>query len=314
MKFGENLYNLRKGAKMSQENLAESVGVSRQSISKWENGESYPEMDNILKLCTIFNCKINDLVHGNMQDIDSLDEDIKMSVVKLEKQKQKKLKVLSKIIYVIARIGKIMARVASGFVVAGAIIGVVVFLSINVINEKSFSFKNGKEQVQYIEDEQGNVIIKGIAVDGKTEEHAIDENDKDDAKKIAKFLTNNSKELAITYTVLMAIVLVVTLVIVSKELMHLEKLFINIHDGDTPFTLENVKHIKMMTWLMVAITVCSGILSGIGSLMSNSDVNFNFGYGLVNILFLFSIAYIFEYGYELQKDSQGKIYGDEEEV
>ena len=54
MKFGENLYNLRKNAKMSQEKLAEKMSVSRQSISKWENGESYPEMDKILKLCNIF--------------------------------------------------------------------------------------------------------------------------------------------------------------------------------------------------------------------------------------------------------------------
>ena len=54
MKFGENLYNLRKSAKISQEKLAEEVGVSRQSVSKWENGESYPEMDNMLKICKIF--------------------------------------------------------------------------------------------------------------------------------------------------------------------------------------------------------------------------------------------------------------------
>ena len=103
MKFGENLYSLRKNAKMSQEKLAEAVGVSRQSVSKWENGESYPEMENMLKLCEIFHCKLNDLVHEDMQDIDSLDEEIKMSVVKLEKGKQKKLKVLSKIIYIIAK-------------------------------------------------------------------------------------------------------------------------------------------------------------------------------------------------------------------
>ena len=83
MKFGENLYALRKSTKMSQESLAEKVGVSRQSVSKWENGEAYPEMDNILKICKIFHCKINDLIHDDIQDIDSLDEEIKMKVVKL---------------------------------------------------------------------------------------------------------------------------------------------------------------------------------------------------------------------------------------
>ena len=86
MKFGENLYNLRKTAKMSQEKLAEKMDVTRQSVSKWENGESYPEMEKIMKLCSIFHCKINDLVHENMIDIDSLDEDIKMSVVKFKEE------------------------------------------------------------------------------------------------------------------------------------------------------------------------------------------------------------------------------------
>lgn len=43
MKFGENLKVLRKEAKMSQEILAENVGVSRQSVSKWECGLSFPK-------------------------------------------------------------------------------------------------------------------------------------------------------------------------------------------------------------------------------------------------------------------------------
>ena len=54
MKFGDNLRNLRKSKKMSQEKLAEKVGVSRQSVSKWETGEAYPEMNHILILCDIF--------------------------------------------------------------------------------------------------------------------------------------------------------------------------------------------------------------------------------------------------------------------
>ena len=113
MKFGENLYNLRKKSKMTQDVLAEKVGVSRQSVSKWENGESYPEMDNILILCNIFNCKINDLVHEDLTDIDLLDEEVKMSVAKLKKEKQKRMKVLSKIIYIVARIGKILTIASS---------------------------------------------------------------------------------------------------------------------------------------------------------------------------------------------------------
>jgi len=90
MKFGENLKKLRKSRNLSQEDLAEKVGVSRQSVSKWETGDAYPEMNNILELCKIFNCKINDLVHKDMSDIDSLDKEIIMNVVKFNEKEQEK--------------------------------------------------------------------------------------------------------------------------------------------------------------------------------------------------------------------------------
>ena len=101
MKFGENLKWLRKQKKISQEQLAERVGVSRQSVSKWECAEAYPEMENILALCKIFGCKLNDLVHEEMLDIDELDDEIKMNVVKFKKEKQDKMKGLSKALYVV---------------------------------------------------------------------------------------------------------------------------------------------------------------------------------------------------------------------
>ena len=110
MKFGENLRVLRKSKNMSQETIAEKVGVSRQSISKWENGEAYPEMKNILSLCDIFHCKINNLVHNNLTDIDSLDEEIIMNVVKFNEKKQNQVKSLSNVICLIGKIGGIVWR------------------------------------------------------------------------------------------------------------------------------------------------------------------------------------------------------------
>ncbi len=93
MKFGANLKRVRKMRKISQEELADKLGVSRQSVSKWETGENYPSMNNIMCLCTIFKCNINELVNEDMTDINSLDEEIKMSVVKFKEEKQKKVKV-----------------------------------------------------------------------------------------------------------------------------------------------------------------------------------------------------------------------------
>ena len=95
MKFGDNLRKIRKSKKMSQEQLAEKMNVTRQSVSKWENGESYPEMNNIFELCKVLNCKLNELVYPDMSDISSLDEEIVMNVVKFNEKKQKEVKTLS---------------------------------------------------------------------------------------------------------------------------------------------------------------------------------------------------------------------------
>ena len=67
MKFEENLRELRKQLGLSQEELAEKLEVSRQAVSKWENGSAYPEVDKLLLLCDIFHCKIDDLLQGNVK-------------------------------------------------------------------------------------------------------------------------------------------------------------------------------------------------------------------------------------------------------
>lgn len=67
MKFSDNLQNLRKQHNISQEQLAEQINVSRQSISKWESGDSYPETEKLIALCEIFDCKLDDLVRGEVQ-------------------------------------------------------------------------------------------------------------------------------------------------------------------------------------------------------------------------------------------------------
>ena len=111
MKFGDNLRNLRKSKKLSQEDLSEKVGVSRQSVSKWESGVAYPEMTNILILCKIFNCKINDLLSEKIEDFNSFDEEVKMNVVKLESVKQNKMKTLTKILSIICKIAGLVFKV-----------------------------------------------------------------------------------------------------------------------------------------------------------------------------------------------------------
>lgn len=67
--FSKNLKKIRKDNNLSQEQLAEELGVSRQAISKWESSITYPEMDKIIALCTKFNINIDDLLYKDIKEI-----------------------------------------------------------------------------------------------------------------------------------------------------------------------------------------------------------------------------------------------------
>lgn len=69
MKFNEKLYAFRKESKLSQEQLADMLEVSRQSVSKWESGQTYPEMDKLLSLCKIFKCTLDSLTNDEIENL-----------------------------------------------------------------------------------------------------------------------------------------------------------------------------------------------------------------------------------------------------
>ena len=56
MTFGDKLAKLRREQNYTQEQLADLLGVSRQSVSKWESDSAYPETDKLIKICETFNC------------------------------------------------------------------------------------------------------------------------------------------------------------------------------------------------------------------------------------------------------------------
>ncbi len=62
MEFNENLKYLRKEAKMTQESLAERLNVSRQAVTKWERGQSLPDIQNLKEISNIFGVTIDSLV------------------------------------------------------------------------------------------------------------------------------------------------------------------------------------------------------------------------------------------------------------
>ena len=298
MKFGENLKIIRKNKKMSQEELAEKVNVSRQSVSKWETGESYPEMNNILELCKIFNCKLNDLVHTDMSDISSLDEEIIMKVVKFNEKKQSEVKTLSNVISIIAKIGRIVLMVAIPFVILSMIL--IPYLVNNVeVKENEITFKS--DNIKIIGDDKieiHDVIIADIEDTGTAE--------------FVEIFNNNSKTKIIAFSETALVFLIITIVITITILKNVEKLFDNIKTNNTPFTLENVGYIKKISYLMIALIILEPIAGTLLGLITQ-EIDGESAFELVSILeilIIFSMSYIFEYGYEIQKDSKGIMYNE----
>lgn len=74
MNFNEKLMMLRKSKNLSQEQLGNELNVARQTVSKWELGETTPEMDKLIKMSEIFGVSLDELMKD--QDIDINNNDI----------------------------------------------------------------------------------------------------------------------------------------------------------------------------------------------------------------------------------------------
>ena len=81
MNFAKNLQILRKMTNMTQEELAEKMGVSRQTISKWELGSILPEVEKLVDLCEMFNCSVDQLLKDNMDYSNEVYSDVKIITV-----------------------------------------------------------------------------------------------------------------------------------------------------------------------------------------------------------------------------------------
>lgn len=82
MSLGKNIQYLRKQKKITQEQLAEIMSVSRQTISRWEADEIVPELSKIVALSDVFSCRLDALVREDMIAFDKIYSDITIKKVK----------------------------------------------------------------------------------------------------------------------------------------------------------------------------------------------------------------------------------------
>lgn len=68
MNLGENIHYFRTTNNLSQGELANSLSVSRQSISKWENNSALPELDKLVKMTDLFHITLDELVFGKKEE------------------------------------------------------------------------------------------------------------------------------------------------------------------------------------------------------------------------------------------------------
>ena len=82
MSLGKNIQYLRKQKKITQEQLAEIMSVSRQTISRWEADEIVPELSKLVALSDVFSCKLDTLVKEDMLAYDEIYSEVTITKVK----------------------------------------------------------------------------------------------------------------------------------------------------------------------------------------------------------------------------------------
>lgn len=81
MSLGNNINFLRKQKRLTQEQLADQMNVTRQTVSRWESDEVVPELNKLVEMCSVFSCKLDELVRENMSSKDEVYSEVQIRKV-----------------------------------------------------------------------------------------------------------------------------------------------------------------------------------------------------------------------------------------
>ena len=146
MELGKQIYELRKKANLSQEQLAEKVGVSRQTISKWELGETAPDIKQAQVLSQVFSVSLDELTGNDTKEVI-----------------YKKVSNTEKLAGLIIKVIKIWGIIILACLIV-AVVGIVLFCFVR--GEGSVEFENNVEKVTFTEVVGEETYIITIGSDG----------------------------------------------------------------------------------------------------------------------------------------------------
>jgi len=123
MSIEESIYKLRKKNNLSQGELASKMDVSRQSISKWETGQSVPDLKNIIKLSEIFNVTVDEIVKDkNINESKEENNKLEYNSKNFKYQRNKTLG------YIFMAVGALICIISVFLIPAGILFGVPIFI------------------------------------------------------------------------------------------------------------------------------------------------------------------------------------------
>lgn len=149
MAFSDNLQFLRSRQGQTQEQLAETLDVSRQSVSKWESGQSYPEMDTILRICELYSVSLDTLMRGSVED--SLVEDTAQYDSFMNRFSKRMAFAVGGIIAGVGLCGLLEAKGVSQYLI-GAVLLLIIAVCVVVIVASALQEDNFRKQYPVIAD------------------------------------------------------------------------------------------------------------------------------------------------------------------
>lgn len=175
MNIGEKLYELRKEKNLSQEEVADKLNVTRQTISKWETNQSTPDFDKIIPICELFEISTEELLTGKKTEEKAMpivnqtnQEDSKKELSKEEfKRKSAEVVSTSVFIYILSIVAIIVLSEINDILAVSVFFIMIAFATSRLIKNYMYAPKFEKTKKEKKEKEiikQINSIISAICL------------------------------------------------------------------------------------------------------------------------------------------------------